>query len=280
MTETATAIDSRPESKAAPAPLVDTHAHIYHDDMPMAETAWHRPPRSAPLEEFLATLDGAGVRHAVLAAASIYGDYNDYMLEAVRAHRRLRTTVIVKPDIGLAALRAMAEAGVVGIRLQYRSTPNPPDLNDPEQQRLLKQIADLGWHVHLHDVGDRLARYIPAIEKAGPDLVIDHFGRPPGPDPVASAGFRAVLDAVGRGRTWVKLSAAYRLDAPDSARALSDRLLAEAGPQRLFWGSDWPFAAFEDTMTYAGAIAQFHDYVPDAATRSAMDSTAMAFYFK
>lgn len=261
------------------APLVDAHAHVFDAGMPMPEDAWHQPPEMAPTARYLSTLDDAGVVFGVLAAASIFGDYNDYMLDAIRAHRRLRATVIVSPDIDGYALRAMDWDGVVGIRLQFRNVADPPDLTSYPYARLLRRVADLGWHVHLHDEGERLPDAIAAIEAAGPRLVIDHFGRP---DPTLgkdSTGFRAVLDAVQRGRTWVKLSAGFRNAPPLSTPALSKILLAEAGTERLLWGSDWPFASFEAEMSYDKALADYRADVPGARDRTKIDRTALKFYF-
>ena len=45
------------------------------------------------------------------------------------------------------------------------------------------------------------------------------------------------------------------------------------------WGSDWPFSAFEDRMSYQQAIADYEEYVPDASIRRSIDRTALAFYF-
>ena len=92
------------------APLVDSHFHVYTTDMPLSATAWHRPPEDATIERLVDTLDRHGVTFGVLAAASLYGDYNDYMLEALRRHRRLRATAIVQPSIGRHALEAIARA--------------------------------------------------------------------------------------------------------------------------------------------------------------------------
>jgi predicted TIM-barrel fold metal-dependent hydrolase len=44
-------------------------------------------------------------------------------------------------------------------------------------------------------------------------------------------------------------------------------------------GSDWPFAAYEDRMTYAKALANFETIVPDVSHRRAMDHTALKLYF-
>lgn len=262
------------------APLVDAHAHIYRLDMPMPSTAWHRPTRDATLEDLLAELDAAGVRYAALAAASINGDYNDYMLEAVQRHPRLRTTVIVQPDIDPFILRMMKDIGVVGIRLQFRNVEAPPDLASFPYQKLLRRVADLDWHVHLHDEGDRLPQFLDHIERAGPKLVIDHFGRPPAPAGTSSLGFQRLLDSVERGNTWVKLSGAFRLQQPDLARALAEALIDRAGPERLLWGSDWPFAAYEDSITYAKAVDLYREIVPDPVVRQAIDRTAYDLYFR
>src|SRR3954463_716538 len=149
-------------------PLVDSHAHVYRTDMPQTATAWHHPPADATIEDYLATLDAAGVSFGVIAAASLYGDYNDYTLEAVRRHKRLRATVIVRPDADLYMLRKMKDDGIVGIRFQFRNVASPPDLTSSEYRRLLRRVADLDWHVHLHDNGARLPAFIDAIEAAGP----------------------------------------------------------------------------------------------------------------
>jgi predicted TIM-barrel fold metal-dependent hydrolase len=263
------------------APAVDTHAHVYTLDMPMSGEAWHQPPADATTEQYLATLDAHGVGYAVMAAASIYGDYNDYMIAATRKHKRLRTTVIVEPATDPYILRAMRDDGVVGIRLQWRSLKQTPDLSSPEYQRFLRRVNDLDWHVELHDEGARLPPAIGLLEAAGvKKLVIDHFGRPTAGLGTACPGFRRVLKSVETGRTWVKLSAGYRLKTPQMAIDCAQELLKYAGPERLLWGSDWPFAAFEDKVSYADTIAAFKTWIPDAAARARIGGeTAFRLFF-
>ena len=260
-------------------PLVDCHAHVYTRDMPASDSAWHLPPHDATIEDYVATLDAHDVHFAVLAAASIYGDYNDYALDAVRRNKRLRTTVIVDSDIDAYTMQRMSDEGVVGIRFQFRDVASPPDLSSFAYRRLMRRAADLGWHIHLHDEGPRLASFIEPILSAGPRLMIDHFGRPDPAQGVDAAEFRAVLRAIEGGRTWVKMSAAFRLATPELADALAAALLKSAGPERLVWGSDWPFAAYEDRMTYERALADFARVAPDAEQRGEMDRTALKFYF-
>jgi predicted TIM-barrel fold metal-dependent hydrolase len=192
----------------------------------------------APIELYLDNLRAAGIDRAVLAAASLFEDNNDYALTATAAHPNLRTTVIVDPATDDYALREMASAGAVGVRLQWRSTPSPPDLADPVWQRFLRGLAN-GLACNC-TTGDRLPAAIAAIERSGVPLVIDHFGRPDVTLGVNCTGFQAVLGAVERGRCWVKLSADFRIGSDALVRQLTDALLRHAGTDRLFWGSDWP----------------------------------------
>lgn len=260
-------------------PIVDTHAHVFTLDLPRVPTSWHQPPADASIEDYIDTLDENGVNFGILAAASLFGDYNDYQLEAIRRHKRLRATVIVSPAIDRLALRDMNDAGVVGIRLQLRNVTDVPDLTSYEYRVLMRRIADLGWHVQLFDVADRLANFIPAIENAGPRIVLDHMARPETGKTIESDGFAQVLRAIERGRTWVKISGGFRVETESEAQVIVSKLLEHAGPQRLMWGSDWPFAAFEDRMTYRRVISDYRSYVPDVGMRRLIDRTALGFYF-
>lgn len=252
---------------AGDVPAVDCHAHVYTLSMPLAPGAWHAPEHAAPLGDFIATLDAHGVQRAVLAAASIHGTYNDYALEACRRHPRLRTTVILEPDTDDAVMQQMARSGVVGVRLQWRNRHDLPDLRSPLYTRWLGRIADLGWHVQLHDDSVRLAAHLDTLESAGVKIVVDHFGRP---DPVRGVdcpGFKRLLKSVATGRTWVKLSAGFRLGSFELAERCAQQLLRHAGPQRLLWGSDWPFTAFESTVRYGRELDSLSRLVPDPVAR-------------
>lgn len=260
------------------APRIDCHAHIYTRAMPLAPDAWHRPEGDATAAQFLAEMERAGVTHGVLAAASLYGAYNDYSLEATGAHPNLKTTVIVSPDIAPDALARMAGAGACGVRLQLRNRPIP-DLASPAYRALLLEIDRLGWHIELHDDLERLPPVIAAVERSGVRLVVDHFGRPESADALDGPAFRSLLNAVGRGRTWVKVSAGFRLESQTVAASAFERLLVAGGPERLMWGSDWPFAGFEGQLDYARAIEDYRGLTGDQALLDAIDRTGLQFYF-
>ena len=75
-------------------PLVDAHVHVFTRDMPLIDNPRHAPTYDFTVEQLIATMDAHGVQFAVIAAASPWGDYNDYTIAALRAHPRLRGTVI------------------------------------------------------------------------------------------------------------------------------------------------------------------------------------------
>jgi predicted TIM-barrel fold metal-dependent hydrolase len=275
---------------AADPPIIDTHAHIFTPDMPLAASAWMIPDYAFTAEDYLATLDAHGVQFGVLAAVSIYGMYNDYMLAALRRHQRLRGTVNVDPTFDRAALQRMRDDGVVGMRLQLSRRTELPDFTTEPWQLLLQRVRDLDWHVHVALEGRFMPRLLPQLEAAGLRIVLDHFAHPDPAQGLEGEGFQAVLRSIDRGRTWVKLSAGFRLTwqsrgtgtadpvAMELAQATAGRLLREAGPERLVWGSDCPFVGHE-SHTYADALRWFEEWVPSAAVRRQMGDTALRLYF-
>jgi predicted TIM-barrel fold metal-dependent hydrolase len=272
-------------------PIVDAHAHIFTRDMPLANGAWHQPEYGFTAEQYLRTLDEHGVHFGVIAGISIYGYYNDYMIEQLRIHKRLRGTVNIPPTTDRYVLEQMKADGIVGVRLQLTRRKELPDLGDADYRLLLRRIADLDWHIHVVVEGQLWPQVLPQLEASGVKVVIDHFGHPDPARGTSCPGFQAVLRSVAKGRTWVKLSAGYRLTwsepgrkerdprADELARQCAAELLQQAGPERLVWGSDCPFVGYESAVTYQDTLDAFAEWVPDAAARRTISATALKLYF-
>jgi predicted TIM-barrel fold metal-dependent hydrolase len=265
-------------SETIEPPLVDAHAHIWGPDMPFASTAWARPDYSFSVETYLEILDANGVQYGVIAAASLFGTYNDYVIRALRAHPRLRGTVIIDPDTGLYELEEMKSDGVVGARLQLFHA-EIPDFDSDGYRRLLCRLRDLNMHVHVNVEPERLEEILGPLLKSGVKIVIDHFAWPDSRKGLECPAFLAAVEACTSGAAWVKLSGGYRQPNQDIPRAYAQAYVQRVGPERLFWGSDAPFVGCERHVTYAQTIAQFQSWIPDSNQRDAMSKAAYDFYF-
>jgi predicted TIM-barrel fold metal-dependent hydrolase len=262
----------------AEAPLIDTHFHIFTLDLPTVDNPRHMPEEDISAERLLAAFDTHGVTHGVVAAATAMGTYNDYTLAKLRQYPRLRGTVTLYPDADPYIMRMMKDDGVVGVRLPwvYRDVP---DLDTADWRRFLRRMRDLDWHIHIHVGGQRMEPVLKVIDAAGVKLVVDHFGAPDPKLGLACPGFQRMLRSIDAGHTWVKMSGGFRLGW-EQTRAYAETLLKAAGPERLVWGSDWPFLGHEGQVTYQQCLDAFAAWVPDEATRRRIGGeTAYNLYF-
>jgi len=270
---------THPSHFASDVPTVDCHAHVMRRDLPLASNRHSAPKYDVTVEQHLALLDRHGISYGVLTAPSFYGSDNTLLLEALAASGgRLRGTVIVDPEIDTEALRAMANAGVVGIRLNWIKRDTLPDADSPAYRRLFKQVRDLGWHIEVYLEGRKLATLLPRLREHGAAVVVDHFGSPAANDGVACKGFQEVLRGMKAGDTYVKLSAPYRLGGANP-RVYVDALLAAANGRQLVWATDWPFVGYEDTITYEQCVGWIKEWVPDpVALRRILSDTPMRLF--
>jgi len=259
-------------------PAIDAHAHVFTRAMPFTDTAWTRPEYDYPVEAYLADLDAHGIAFGVVTAASLFGEYNDYTLAALAQHKRLRATVMLDPDTPPAELASLRAQGVCGVRFQIPLKAALPDLQGYRFRRFVARLADAGMHLELNLGGEQLAAMLPALADVPLPVAVDHFGLLRSEGEMAGPGFTALLEAVQSGRTWVKISAGFRLP-EERLEAYAQRLLAEAGPDRLFWGSDAPFVGAEARVTYGQTLETLYRIVPDAGDRRRMSDAALRFYF-
>lgn len=259
-------------------PLVDAHVHVFRRGMPLVPNPRHSPAYEFTAEQLEETLDRHGVKFCVIAAASPWGDNNDYTLEALDTHPLWRGTAILEPE---AATRQELEwldaRGMVGVRLPFISMKTLPDLTSWAWRKFLHRLADMGWHVHLHLDGPRIPEVLPALEQSGVKIVVDHMGRPDLVLRERCAGFQAMLKSVEKGRTWIKLSGGYRLG--DHSVALAHEICRQLGYERLLWASDCPFVGMEST-TYQSTLDWLLQAVPNAAHRHRLDMNAIDLYFR
>jgi len=200
-----------------------------------------------------------GVDRAVLVQSVVYREDNAVTVAALErlGTHSFRGVALVGPDVTLEALHRLSSQGMRGIRVNFR---HGGALGLEGLCALAPKLADAGMHAQvlctspeqLDAVAGRLAALpIP--------VVLDHHAgvRALGPGEVGP-GFLKWFEA---GRFFVKLSAAYRIDEPPYRQVgpLARRLIA-LRPDRLVWGSDWPYVMFggmpPDAGTMLDALAQ------------------------
>ncbi len=288
--------DTPKRTSAGRITAIDTHAHVFSHDLPLAQRRRYAPAYDAPLSQYLAQLDAHGVSHGVLIQPSFLGTDNSYLVRSIAtAPQRLRGIAVIDP-VAIAAdpgqLDALARAGIVGIRLNLFSLPDP-DYTSAAWRTTLAKVASLGWQIEVHCEAQRLPQVVGPLLARGDeaiDVVVDHFGRPQPALGIDDPGFRYLLSLGETRRVWVKVSGAYRnvrkgagVDANGSETALAAMPLLQSafGLDRLVWGSDWPHTQFEKVESYDAVYALMLKLLPTERERRAVlvDTPARLFRF-
>lgn len=228
-------------------PLVDTHAHIFHPRLRVTDGARYVPDYEATLDQYLNVLATNGVGRGVLVQPSFLGSDNSYLLAGLAvAPDTLRGVIVVSTDdlrreLSQERVRVLHETGVRGVRLNLVGRP-VPDLFSTAWKAAGSVMAARGWHLEIQASGQQWLDLAPALAAWPTRLVIDHLGLPQSQHPEAT---EAVLDLAGKTTTWVKVSAPYR-SSYDQAAVMFSRLLEQGSPDRLVFGSDWPFTRHEE----------------------------------
>jgi len=253
---------------------VDSHCHVFDTTLfPYAAEAAYRPPpceAGAP-SQLAAVLDAHGLSHALLVnPSSGYGYDNRCMLAAIREGRgRFKGIARIRPGAGERALAELADAGVIGLRLDLL-TDGVAALGHPATTRLLAQARELHWLVQVQCERDQLHEGAAALRAAGVALIFDHCGRPDAELGIDQPGFQALLEFGHEGHC-VKLSGPFRFFNAFSPRASTEPFVAaliEAfTPERCVWGSDWPFLRLPMRMDYGPVLANLERWLPDARDR-------------
>lgn len=242
----------------APAGACDAHIHIFD---PGATVADYRLLQAR-----------IGTTRAVVVQPKLYGTDNTCTLDAIArlgiAHAR--GIAVMHPSVSDAELQRLDAGGIRGLRFSVwnpADTVTTLDMIEPLAQR----IAPLGWHVQLHMSAGQIVDNAALLEKLAAPMVFDHVGRLPPQSGIAHPAFAIIRGLLERGRAWMKLSGAYlntRSGPPGYADASAiARAFAQAAPQRMVWGSDWPHVTEREKPDDAVLFDLLADWMPDDVDR-------------
>lgn len=241
-----------------PAGACDCHTHVIGDPrrFPMAASRTYTP-QQASVAELRALHRALGIERVVIVQPSVYGTDNACTLDALRQMgASARGIAVVDGTTPGGALDEMESAGIRGIRINMATAgQTDPDMARRRLDAAVRQVGSRRWHIQMYATLPVIAAVRPELAACPCPLVFDHFGGARAAGGVAQPGFDVLLDLMGAGRAWVKISAPYRGSslAPSYADMgpLAAALVAR-NPRRVLWGSDWPHP---DTSTVPGRSA-------------------------
>lgn len=268
----------RPVSAPArplPAGAWDTHAHVFgpFDRFPILEPRRYDPPL-APAADHRAMLDGAGFARGVLVHSSASGYDNSVTQDAlVQGAGRVLGVAVVQPSIGERPLEQMHAQGFRGVRFTVngpRSQQFTGSLDFADLRAFAPRLQALGWHAQIWARCEYLVQRARELCAYGIPVVIDHMGYFEPEKGVRDGLFRSFLDMLSDGDFWVKLTP-IRLTKTDpgfeTIRPFHDALV-QAVPDRILFGSDWPYISMDANPPDPGRLVDLFDrWTADDAIR-------------
>jgi predicted TIM-barrel fold metal-dependent hydrolase len=220
----------------------DCHVHVIGPKARFPLPANRRyTPSDATAAELAAMLKQLGMTRVVIIQPSFYGTDNACTLDGIAQVGNARGVVVLPAQVPAPELDALHKQGIRGIRINIATVGGAPLDEIKTKVSAAAKLAEAhGWHVQLFVAADVIEPIAPLLRALPVDSVIDHFGLiAPG---TTGAPLRALQGLLETGKTWVKISGAYRIDSDPNNRQIDPlaRALCKANPERIVWGSDWP----------------------------------------
>lgn len=244
-----------------PSGSCDCHGHIFPspDEFPIAKPGMPL----APIDLYIQLHGDLGFDRGVLVQGGAYGHDNRAMLDALRRFPgALRGVALVPPETSEDDLAALSVDRVRALRFTGGGASRIDALPG-----LAPKMRDAGLHAEVFIGLDRLAE-LPPLDIP---VVLDHLAGPfDAGQGTGQQGFRTLLQLMAERDLWVKLTPqrnSSRFPDYDDVRPFVDALI-DAHPDRLVWGSDWPFPNMSDeTPDLGDLVTLFGDWVTDEALR-------------
>ncbi|MGV6874075.1 amidohydrolase family protein [Pseudochelatococcus sp. B33] len=257
-----------PPKRPLPPGACDTHTHVFgpFDRFAVPVPSSYAPP-IAPPEVHQDMLDRAGFDRAVIIQPAPYGTDNGALLSALRGRPHvLRGVAVLAADVTEDQMHVLHAAGVRGLRFSEMKDPRSGgrykgSIGIDDYIRLAPRMREFGWIPHVWAKCADLAEFLPTVLESGLPFVVDHLAAIDTASGVDDPAFRSVLRHLSEGRIWVKLSLcrnSTRAPGYEDERPFHDALI-RANPDRLLWGSDWPFVRMYEKSPDVGQLVDVFD---------------------
>ncbi|HZR72239.1 amidohydrolase family protein [Bradyrhizobium sp.] len=255
-----------------PTNACDCHHHIYDGRFPVSPHWRQGFPVGATVADYRLLQRRLGTTRSVVVQPSTYGIDNRCLVDALsQLGTAARGVAVVDTEVKDAELRALNDAGVRAIRVNFVSAQTWGTTTPEMLTTLAGRVHPFGWHVQILMTGDQVAAHEAVLRALPTKVVIDHLGRIPQPDGVRHPAFAAVSRMLSRGRTWVKVTEPYedsKLGPPYADSSEVARAYVNDAPERILWGTDWPHPTQRGTKPDDALLVDLlADWAPDEATR-------------
>jgi len=237
---------STPVDFEVPAGACDCHTHIHGDPekFPFFAGRVYTPEVALP-EEMAALHKALHIQRVVIVTPSVYGTDNSATLYGMKARgANARGVAVIDDKTPESELDAMGRAGVRGIRINLATAGvNDPSVGRQRFQAAVPRVENRNWHIQIYSNPAMIVSIKDLVLASPVPVVFDHFGGAKAELGVQQPGFPELVELVGSGKAYVKISGAYRASklAPDYPDVVPlARALIAANPDRVFWGTDWP----------------------------------------
>jgi 2-pyrone-4,6-dicarboxylate lactonase len=237
-----------------PSGAWDIHVHVFGP--PERYSHVEKPHYTLPdgtLAQYRRLMPQVGIERFVLVQPSYYGTDNSCLLDAlIDVGDLARGVVMVEPDISDAELNRFHRCGVRAVRLDlFKRAREPLTAIKSYIMEAAARVGPLDWHLQFYAPGYVVRDLIPFLRTLQIDFVIDHMGYMLEEDGLRSEDFSALLDLLGCGHCYLKLSGAYRIAKHKGYEFVEPvaKAIVERAAERAVWGSDWPHISYPDRDT-------------------------------
>lgn len=253
-----------------PAGATDCHFHLFGPEMkyPYVAERGYTPP-DASIADYRLLAETLGIERAVLVQASVYGQDNQKLLDALpQLGMPARGVAVTSPNVSDRELDKMHDRGVRAIRVISVMPGGIPMQALPE---IAKRLASRGWHIQLVLNPDHLLEHEKMIASLPCQVMIDHNAFIPAKGGIGHPAFQALLRMMTRDHLWTKLTASYHCASQPPYSDLDSfaEALIDAAPDRTVWGTDWPHVNVEGEMPNTTVLLdRVKRWLPDPTGRA------------
>ncbi len=239
--------NTRPPSPPAPPLSCDSQFHIYEDPKkyPPKEGALYDPP-NGKFQDMMGVLQKLGFARGVIVHPMPYDTDHRLLIDTLSAledRSNIRAVAIIKDNVSDSELAKLNDLGVRGARFNIGKYYNELH-SQASLLRSMERAKELGWHARLHVAGPNLHEHADIFSSIK-DLtfVVDHMGHLDFSQGMQVPAFTWLIDRLKHHGWWLMLSNGSRLSSMNEGwddAVPFGQAFAEAAPDRMIWGSDWP----------------------------------------